>query len=65
MKVVSLFTGVPYNIMTGTKAGVLESGQLTTSLFNEIEKQKFIDMNSKLLEKYFGEEYGNSIDKSA
>jgi hypothetical protein len=59
MKLMSLYTGIPINIFYGTEAGELKGGQLTTSLYNELDykriEQEFLDMNKRLLNKWFGE----------
>ena len=59
MKCISLHSGIPLRIFYGTKAGVLESGQLTTSIFNEVDKLQYRNRLQELFEKYVGEQNDN------
>ena len=59
MQLVSIYTSIPYNIMTGTKAGKLMNSKLivigTPSPFGDTFREQFMDRNKQLLDKYFGE----------
>ena len=59
MQLVSTYIDVPYRILIGTKAGELTGSKITivgtpSPFGNDI--YDIIDINSQLLDKYFGEE---------